>query len=171
MNSFFEILFSRRSCRSFEKREIAQESLEKIALAACHAPSARNRQLWQFTVVKNPDLLEELRRAVAATCGKGEDYNFYDPAAMILCSCDREHPYGREDCACAMENILLSAHALGLGAVWINQLTAVCDTPEVRGVLERLDVPAGHVVYGCAALGYRAAEPAEKEVKNCVVWH
>lgn len=171
MNSFLNTLLDRRSCRSFEKRAVEREKLELIASAACHAPTARNRQLWQFTVVTDGALLEGLRAAVAATCGRGEDYNFYDPAAMILCSNARENPYGREDCACAMQNILLSCHALSLGAVWINQLTATCDTEEVRAVLRRLGVPEDHVVYGCAAIGYPAAAPAEKDVRHAVVWN
>ena len=53
-----------------------------------------------------------------------------------------------------MENIFLAAHSLGIGSVWINQLQGICDDPKVRQILSILEIPADHVVYGMAALGY-----------------
>ncbi len=170
MNEFISFLLSRRSCRKFRADPLERVDLEIIAEVACHAPSARNRQLWQFTVVSDSAVLEELYRAVGTALGR-ENYDFYGAAAMILCSNDREHPYGREDCACAMQNIYLAAHALDIGAVWINQLTDVCDDSAVRAILTRLGVPQHHVVYGCAALGYADGTPSEKTVSHPVVWN
>ena len=68
--------------------------------------------------------------------------------------------FGKEDNACAMENIFLAAHSLGVGSVWINQLNGISDRLAVREVLTELSVPADHVVYGMAALGY----PDETEI-------
>ena len=169
MNEKIEWMIARRSCRKFEDRPVKKEDLQEMALAACHAPSARNRQLWQFTVVDKAEYLERLYLAVGKALGR-EDYTFYGAPAMILCSNDRENPFGREDCACAMENIYLSAHALSLGAVWINQVTPVCDCEEIRSILRSFGVPDSHVVYGCAAIGYAASEPVEKSVSDSVVW-
>ena len=170
MNSFLELICQRRSCRSFLKKTVEREKLEQILTAACNAPSARNRQLWQFTVLTKAPDLEELY-TVVGTALEREDYSFYGADCMILCSNDREHPFGREDCACAMQNIMLSAHALGLGSVWINQLTPTCEDEKVRSILNRLGVPQNHVVYGCAALGYRASSAVEKTVLHPVVWN
>jgi nitroreductase len=69
---------------------------------------------------------------------------------------------GRDDCACALQTIFLAAHALGVGSVWINQLRHVCDEAKVRDLLTAYGVPTTHKVYGCAALGYPAAEPRDK---------
>ncbi len=171
MNSVIESMLARRSCRSFSGEPIPREKLQKIVEVALNAPSARNRQLWQFTVVADQELLEKLRAAVALYHERGDEYNFYRPAAMILCSNQRDYAFGREDCACAMENMLLAAHALELGAVWINQLTSTCDFHEVRAVLSCLGVPEDHVVYGCAAIGVPAQAPAAKEILGKVVWH
>lgn len=161
----------RRSCRTFLQSAVEREKLEAIVKTALHAPSARNRQLWQFTVVSDGALMEELRAAVAKALGREGEYGFYGAPVLILCSNDREHPYGREDCACAMENMMLASDSLELGSVWINQLTAVCDEEGVRGVLRRLGVPDNHVVYGSAAIGYPAALPREKEIVGKVVWN
>lgn len=170
MSQMLEMICSRMSCRSFLQTDVEREKLEQLVTVACNAPSARNRQLWQFTVVTQTQDLSELYTAVGAALGR-EDYGFYGANCMILCSNDREHPFGREDCACAMENIMLCAHALDLGSVWINQLTSTCDDARVRSILSRLGVPENHVVYGCAALGYRASEPTEKTVSYPVVWN
>ncbi len=169
MNEKIEWMMARRSCRNFENRPVEKADLQEVALSACYAPSARNRQLWQFTVVTDAAALERLYTAVGKALER-ENYTFYGATAMILCSNDRENPFGREDCACAMENIYLSAHALSLGAVWINQVTAVCDTAEVREILRSFGVPDNHVVYGCAALGYPACPPVEKAVSEPIVW-
>ena len=56
--------------------------------------------------------------------------------------------------ACALENIFLAANSYGVGSVWINQLQNICDTPAIRDILNDFGVPANHVVYGMAALGY-----------------
>ena len=66
----------------------------------------------------------------------------------------RDSIWGKEDDACALENIFLAAHSYGVGSVWINQLQNICDTPAIRDILNDFGVPADHVVYGMAALGY-----------------
>ena len=90
---------------------------------------------------------------------------------LILASNERDNPHGVEDCACALENVFLAAHALGIGSVWINQLKGICDRPKVRALLTRMHLPESHIVLGCAALGYaaRPAPPALKK-RNVVEW-
>ena len=61
---------------------------------------------------------------------------------------------GLEAFITAMENIMLAAHSLGIGSVWINQVRDVCDTPEVRSILKEWEIPDSHVIFGIAALGY-----------------
>lgn len=154
-------LLERRSIRSFTDRKIAKSDLETIVKCAYHAPSARNKQVWQFTVVQNKDVIEGLARCLRVKLGRDEGYCFYNPDAVILCSNPADNPHGIEDCAVAMENIFLAAHALGIGSVWINQFKGVCDDPAVRAELDKIGVPSDHLVFGMAALGY-ASEDAER---------
>ena len=84
------------------------------------------------------------------------NYNLYCPAALIIPS---NVEGGAWDNACAMENIMLAAHSMGVASVWINQLSDTCDDPRVRAMLTELGVPEEHKVFGMAALGYAAAEP------------
>lgn len=159
-------LMERRSIRSFTKQKIAREDLETIVKAAYHAPSGMNRQLWQFTVVQNDDVIEDLARCLRVKLGRDEGYCFYRPNAVILCSNQRDNHLGQDDCAVAMENIFLAAHALGIGSVWINQFKGVCDDEGVRRELRKIGVPDDHVVYGMAALGYAADDAVRNFEKN-----
>ena len=84
----------------------------------------------------------------------------------IIPSNEKSSPFGKEDNACALENIFLAAHSFGIGSVWINQLQGICDAPAIRAVLDELEIPADHVVYGMAALGYPAEAPNKQVVKT-----
>lgn len=86
----------------------------------------------------------------------------YQPEILIIPSNQRDNPHGKEDNACAMENIFLAAHSLGIGSVWINQLQGICDEPSIREILNDFGIPADHIVYGMAALGYADDVKAEK---------
>ncbi|MDD6800891.1 MAG: nitroreductase [Firmicutes bacterium] len=159
MDEMLELIKSRRSVRSFADKKIAKEDLEKIAEAAIFAPSARNRQLWHFTVVSKKEKISALASAVAKAMGAPSGYNFYDPAAIIITSYSPDHVYGRDDCACALQNIFLASHSLGIGSVWVNQLRDCCGDPEVRALLDSFGVPHDYIASGIAALGYEAAPP------------
>ncbi len=160
---------TRRSIRGFEKRELDREQLTVLAEAARSAPTAMNGQTRRITVLQNKALMEKLRAAIAAELGNA-DYNFYYPDALIIPSDGRDACMPLQNCSCAMENVLLAATATGLGAVWINQLTGICDRPGVRAVLSELHIPADHLVWGMAAVGYPAAPPRKIEKTGALEW-
>lgn len=162
MNETIQTILTRRSIRAFQERPIPAADLELIVQAALHAPSGMGLQTWQFTVVSNPEKIQKLAGAIAAKLGR-DGYDMYRPAALIIPSNSKESRFGKEDNACALENIFLAAHSLGIGSVWINQLQGICDEPEIRSILKEFQIPDDHVVYGMAALGYAAAEPGKKE--------
>lgn len=90
----------------------------------------------------------------------------YRPAALIIPSNNADSPYGRDDNACALENIFLAAHSMGIGSVWINQLNGICGDPNVRKLLTRFEIPSDHIVFGMAALGYSAEMQTKKVEKT-----
>lgn len=162
MNNVIQAILSRRSVREFTDRRIADEDLALIAKCAVNAPSARNQQKWHFTVVHDSKAISSLAKAV----GAGDGYCFYSPDALIIASAARDYTFGTQDCACALENIFLAAHALGIGSVWINQLCGTSDEKLIRKELDALGVPADDVVYGVAALGYPAENLAPRPNKD-----
>ena len=163
MNQTMETILTRRSIRSFQEKPIPEEDMKQIVDAALHAPSAMGCQTWKFTVVMNREKIQKLAKAVGKVLGR-EDYDMYRPEALVIPSNEKDSRFGRDDNACAMENIFLAAHSLGIGSVWINQLHGICDEPAVREVLREFGIPDDHVVYGLAALGYADDTPiAPKE--------
>ena len=161
MNEVMNAILTRRSIRKFTADPIPAEVLEDLVKAALHAPSGMGKQTWQFTVVTNHEIIHRLCGLIGTELGR-EGYDMYGPAAVIIPSNEKESPWGKEDNACAMENIFLAAHSLGIGSVWINQAKGICDEPEVRQVLREFGMPDTHVIWGMAALGYPAETPAEK---------
>ena len=170
MNPVFENLLTRRSIRSFQQKPIAREALEQIVEAGTYAPSGNNRQTWQFTVIDSPEKIQEIAKAMGKALG-APNYNLYCPTAIILVSNDKDNHNGLADCSCALENIFLAAHALGIGSCWINQMKDAAQDPQVRAMLTELGVPENHIVWGTAALGYAAEIPAAKPRREgAVVW-
>ncbi len=114
-----EAIHTRRSIRKYTDQLIAPKMLEQILAAGMMAPSARNEQPWQFVVVQD--------RGTLAALAKTSPYGAmteHAAAAIVVCGDTQRETvpnlnYWVIDCSNATQNILLAAHALGLGAVWI----------------------------------------------------
>ena len=155
---------TRRSVRAFQEKEIPADQLHAILEAARFAPSGMGRQTWKFTAVTNREKIQKLAAAISKELGR-EGYNMYQPEVLIIPSNDVESPFGKEDNACALENIFIAAWSFGIGSVWINQLQGICDRPAIREILDSFGIPKNHVVYGMAALGYPTQEPKKNVEK------
>ena len=111
-----DLLRTRRSIRKYTDQEISNHQLETIIKAGMYAPSAVNKQPWHFIIFRDKN-----------TIGKITGYHPYAtmlkhaPAAILVCWDEKlQHAgYGPVDCSAATQNILLAAHALGIGAVWV----------------------------------------------------
>jgi len=116
MNAYESIL-TRRSCRKYLKEAISDETIQLLLDAAMSAPSARNTQPWHFIVVTERKILDEMAEIIPYGKMLREA-----PLGFVVCG-DREiqdmDGYLVQDCSAATENILLAAHALGLGGVWL----------------------------------------------------
>lgn len=112
-----EAILSRRSIRKYTSDPVDDETVAKLLEAAMAAPTAANQQSWRFVVIKDRALLEKIPDV--------HPYSSMTPgAAVVIAVCgeteDTKHPgYWVQDCAAATQNLLLAAHALGLGAVWL----------------------------------------------------
>lgn len=168
MNEIIQAILNRRSCRAFAERSVPEQDVTQILECALAAPSGMGRRTWKFTAVTDQRKIQKLAKEVGRALSRGEDYDMYRPAVLILTSNEKDSPYREVDNACAMENIYLAANALGLGCVWINQLLKVFDEPGVRAVLDELHIPQNHGIYGCAAIGYpkEGFQPSEKKTRG-----
>ena len=144
-----EVILTRKSVRQFDDREIEEEKIELLMKAAMAAPSAMNKQPWEFYIVKS----EEMKRAFI----KAMPFGKYKPAIIIV-PCIKEiasvpvaSDLSKCDLGAASENILLMAHALGLGAVWC----AIWPTKiQINGVKKAINLPAGATPFSAIYIGY-----------------
>lgn len=110
-------IFTRRSIRKYTNKPIPKEIIKELLDAAMHAPTARNIQPWHFVVIDERALLDRL--AIVHPYAK-----MLKEATLAILVCGDKHlqemdGYIIQDCSAATQNILLAAHANGLGAVWL----------------------------------------------------
>jgi len=153
----FEAIKTRRSIRAFTEEEVSDEEIEKILDAARWAPSAGNIQPWIFVIVRDPKRKRRLSEAAL-------NQLFIEEAPVVIVVCaDQERSgrvYGRrgsdlyciQDTAAAIQNLLLAAHALGLGACWVGAF----NEDAVRHVL---NIPDGVRPVAIIPMGRPAVKP------------
>jgi nitroreductase len=148
-----EAIHTRRSIRKYTDQPVADELIDQILTAGMMAPSARNEQAWQFVVVRRPETLQALSQ-VSPYAGMVR----HAQAAIVVCG-DRQKEtvasldYWALDCSAATQNMLLAAHALGLGCVWV----AVYPREERIAALRQVLPLPDHIVPLCLLpLGYPA---------------
>jgi nitroreductase len=146
-------LMTRRSIRTFTDEPVTDEEIETVLRAAMAAPSAHNMRQWRFVVVRDPQTLNRLSKATlfAGPIGRAQ-------AGIVVCSEKRVDPYAgfwAINCAAAIENALLAAHAIGLGAVWIGVHPI---SPFALAVRRVIGAPRDVAIHSMIAVG-RPAEP------------
>jgi nitroreductase len=115
-------IFERRSIRVYAPGEVSEEQVQKLLTAAMAAPSAAAKYPWRFVVVRKRQTLSR----IAAVLPYGQ---MLESAALGIAVCgdvemahDGQISYLLQDCSAAVENLLLAAHILGLGACWLGAM-------------------------------------------------
>lgn len=153
-------IMTRTSIREFTSQPIPKDTLLSIVKAGMAAPSAVNLQPWSFIIIDDREVLDKLN--------EGHPYANLKTAtaAIVVCGVldktDNEgvRAYWVQDCSAATENILLAAHAYGIGAVWCG----VFPNPErIPVVKEILEIPANVEPLNIITMGYPAQNPEPKD--------
>jgi nitroreductase len=156
-----DFICKRRSVRRFQKKAVPDEILEALMKAAMAAPSGNNAQPWEFVLVRDPKIKEELSRVHSWV------YMAAEAPAVLVVMGNKSSEWWQDDCAAATENFLLAAANLGLGTVW-------CGIKEdhARTVRKILGVPGNIGVLCLVPLGYPAESPPPhtKYRKDKVHW-
>ncbi len=144
-----EAIKTRRSIRKYEYKEIEPENIVKLLESAQWAPSGGNKQPWQFIVVTDRNMIKMLKLSSPGYYG--------DDAALVFVIClkkDRGSNYDYDvgmDLGMAAQNVMLAAHALGLGSCAIASFT-------LRAIAGILDVPDTLEVKLLISIGYPGQE-------------
>ena len=144
-----DAIYTRRSIRSFKEDKLPKELILEVVKAGSYAPTGVNTQDIHFTVITNEDMLNELK-----TIGKEviRENFFYNPPCLILVGYGLRSRTRESDCACAMQNMMLRAHDLGLGSVWINQFKGQ-ENPLLLDFYKKLNIENQTIMFGLS-LGY-----------------
>lgn len=153
-----EAIQGRRSIRSYDSKPIEQEKLAAVLEAARLAPSARNRQMWKFIVVTDPEVKDKLVEAC-----NGQPSVKQAPAAIVVCgqepgimSCGQ--PVETVDASIALSFIMLKAYEEGLGTCWLGHFNQ-------EKVKTALNIPGDVAVVAVTPIGYPAESPAARPRK------
>ena len=150
---FLELAKSRRSIRSYKPTPVESDKVLYCLEAARWAPSSRNSQPWEFIVVTNP----ETRRRLAEVHRWGRHMAEAPVVILALANMDRATGYWQQDMGAAIQNLLLAAHAQGLGTCWIG----ISESPFEEKFKELLGVPDKYRVVAAITLGYPAESPSK----------
>ena len=145
-------IFERASVRDYTDEPVSDADAERLMRAAMAAPSAMNQQPWEFYLTRDHDLMVKLSRASM----------FARPlrkATLGIVVCQRKKVkipmIAPQDLGAAMENLLLEATQLGLGAVWMG---IAPDPKRMAKVAETIDLPSNLQAFSLVAVGHPKGE-------------
>jgi nitroreductase len=162
VRALMDIIKNRRSVRRFTTQPVEKETLDLLLEAARWAPSAGNSQPWQFVVITGAHTIRTLRMFMPGVMGNIRE----GPALLGICL-DTRHKseWSSFDLGCALQNILLCAHALGLGACAIGAFDGAI-------VKELLELPDESDLCLLVTLGYPTGEvkaPSRRALDDLIV--
>ena len=171
MNEVIRAMEERRSVRAYTDEMPEQEKIEAVIEAGLWAASGMNTQGPIIVAVTNRELRNRLSAMNAEVMGRPGTDPFYGAPVVLVVLAPREAPNRVYDGSLVMGNLMLAAHALGLGSCWIHRAREEFDTPEGKAILAELGVEGDYEGIGHCILGYAAETPAPKPRREGRVFH
>lgn len=142
-------VLTRRSIRKYKDQKISKDDLNSILKAAMYAPSAMNLQAWQFVLIDDKNVLIETIKSIHYA-----EMLRQSTAAILVCgdsAVEKNESWLLQNCSAAIQNILLSAHGLGIGSCWI----AIHGMDDVyKNIKNQFGLPENIVPVSLISLGY-----------------
>ena len=169
-NEVLENIKTRRSVRAFKQDNIPEETLNAVPEAGTYAPTGRGLQSPTIVVVSSEKYRSQISKLNAAVLGASVD-PYYSAPVVLLVLADGNIGTFVEDGSCVLQNMMLAAHSLGLGSVWVHREREIFDSEEGKKLLREWGLPQTLRGVGSIALGYSSQEPkaAAKRKNNYIV--
>ncbi len=181
-----EAIYHRRSVRSYTDQPVDKTTVEALIKAGTHAPSSMNEQPWAFVVIQDSKRLSSWSDRIKAYVLKrlkpdsplakyrdmlsNPDYHVFHRAGTLIIIYARPNTHnGKEDCCLAAQNLMLAAHAMGLGTCpigfarpWLNQAR----------IGRSLNIPDTYVSVFPVVVGYPSGEtpPVQRRAPEILLW-
>ncbi|PWR74240.1 nitroreductase family protein [Methanospirillum lacunae] len=185
MGEPLDLIMTRRSIRKFKSDKIPDEVITQIIKAGTYAPSALALQPWAFIVIQNMDFMQKVSdycKPIMISLMKdahdgmsdefrellsSEGYSIYYHAPLMVMVIGKSSSRFREiDCSLCAENMMLAAHALGIGSCWIGSTEVAYDNPEIMAGFR---IPEGYSPVGTIVFGYPDEKPDAHDKKPALI--
>lgn len=155
MNEVIKMMKTRRSIRKFKPDALPDEIIEQIAEAGTYAATGKNLQSPTIIAVTNKQLRDRISEMNRKIGGWQEGFDpFYGAPAMLIVLADKNVPTAVYDGSLVMGNLMLAAHSLGVGSIWIHRAKEEFESKEGKAILAELGITGDQVGIGHCALGY-----------------
>ena len=165
MNQVLEALKNRRSIRKYKTEQIKDEELNAVLEAGTYAPTAMGKQSPIIIAVTNREMRDRLSAMNAAVMGSQNDPFYGAPVVLVVLADKSVGPY-LYDGSLVLGNLMLAAHAEGLGSCWIHRAKEEFESAEGKQILRDLGVEGEYEGIGHCILGYPAAPAAEPKPRK-----
>ena len=155
MNEVIKAMEERRSIRKFKDTMPSKADLEQIIEAGLYAANGMGKQATITIAITNKELRDRLSVANCKIGGWQEGFDpFYGAPAILVVLADKSWPIGIYDGSLVMGNMMLAAHSLGLGSIWIHRAKEEFELPQYKQLLKGLGVEGEWEGIGHCAIGY-----------------
>ncbi len=158
-----ENIMTRSSVRAYTDQAVSHADIDVMLKAGMAAPTGGNKQPWEFVVINDRAILDQIPNYIGAAKMAAKA-----PLAIAVCGVPAKSfpgtkaAYWVQDCSAATENILLAAHAIGLGAVWCGAYPED-ESNRTANISKLLQLPSGVIPLNIIVIGHPSGEPMPKD--------
>ena len=171
MNAVLQAMKERRSVRAYQDKPVPRDVIERICEAGTYAPTGMGFQSPIILAVTNRQLRDRLSAMNARIMGRDED-PFYGAPVVLVVLADKSRGTYLYDGSLVMANLMLAAHAEGLGSCWIHRAKEEFESEEGKAILKELGIEGDYEGIGHCILGYAdgPAPEAKPRKADYVKW-
>ncbi len=173
MNEVIQAMKDRRSIRKFKADMPSKDDINQIIEAGLYAANGRGKQATIIVAVTNKELHDKLVKINTEIGGWDEGFDpFYGAPVILIVLADKACPTHVYDGSLVMGNMMLAAHSLGLGSIWIHRAKEEFELPEYQSLLKEIGIEGEWEGIAHCAVGYMEGElpKAADRKENRVFW-